>query len=66
MQSTQEIETYVTRPSTSGRSIFYYTSICHNRMFCISYEPKRWDRCYCPKCGRVLEFDKELITQGGE
>ena len=58
----KEIETYVTRIGNDDRSTFCYTSICKNRMYYHFYDPKRWDNCICPKCGRVLKFEKEDIS----
>ena len=58
----KEVETYVTRPSIRGKGIFSFTSICKNHMYYRFYVPKRWDNCICPKCGRVLKFEKEDIS----
>ena len=58
----KEIETYVTRIGNDNKSIFCCTRICKNRMYYHFYNPKRWDNCICPKCGRVLRFEKEDIS----
>ena len=51
-------ETYYTKPA-ENRGIYFFTSVCGNQMFCIEYNPLRYDNKLCPKCGRVLKFTDE-------
>ena len=57
------LEKYVTRPSTGGNGIYFFTSVCGNIMYYCNYNPMKYNNCICPKCGRTLVFDKEDIKR---
>lgn len=45
-----EYATYQTTPSTDGKSTFYFTDCCNNRMFYFGRDDMKYHDKLCPGC----------------
>lgn len=45
-----EYTTYQTTPSTDGKSTFYFTDCCNNRMFYLQRDDTKYHGKLCPGC----------------